>query len=279
MIKKFLFPSLLLLLTFQVYSQRILSSIQCSIPKLTSEDVVTISGEQNIITTLYQGQWSSQNECVWKPNYEERLNMGLSDNGFLYSKLEEQFTYKTDYSEVILLIVGTYTKTDNEYNDCFACSPAIGIIKLEKYNGNDNVYKVSSFRKNVTSYSTEYGGGGFGGIRLIYLGKDIYILEASQSASKGGCNNTTTTLLSTDGDLLLSYESGADNEGAVEGDSGLYKNETKMFIDKNKGIITFHKKGTDIQYSKDLSTSKIVPVNKISKYMVTEYGTLEAISN
>ncbi len=279
MIKKLLFFSLLLLLTFQGYSQRTLPTIKCSIPKLNAEELLTLSGEENIIATLYQGRWNSKNECVWKPDYEERLSMGLSDDDFLYSKLEEQFTYKTDYSEVVLLIVGTYTKRDGTYDNCFACSPTIGIIKLEKYNGNDNIYKVSSFRKNVTSYSTEDAGGGMGGISLIHLGKDIYILEVSQSAGQGGYNNTITTLLSTEGDLLLSYESDADNEGAVDGEDHLYKNETKMLIDKNKGMITLHKKGTDIQYSKDLSTSKIVPVNKITKYMVTESGRLEAISN
>lgn len=275
--RKLLLFALLLLLTFHGYSQKYIDyTIKCNIPKSNSEDITEVSGVQNIITTLYQGHRNSKNECVWKPDYEERIGMGISDDGYLYSKLEDTITYKTSYSEVILLIVGTYTKTDGDYSDCIACSPAIGIIKLEKYN-EDQYYKVTSFRKNVTSYSTDDAGGGMGGISLIDLGNDVYVLEASQSQGQGGYNNTFTTLLSTEGDLLLSIESEADNEGSEKG--GFYKNETNMVVDKSKGIITLHKTGTELKYLKGSVNAKVVTVNKITKYQITESGALEAISN
>ena len=111
----------------------------------------------NILTTLFEGEFNYKTlECKWKPNTAEKLQFGESADGYLYTKLDTSFAYKTKYLPKITVVATTYVKDESgEKISCHACSPSFSVIVFV-YDPSKKTFKLDSFFK----YVNRYGGWG-----------------------------------------------------------------------------------------------------------------------
>lgn len=239
----------------------------CSIK---AQEIMTISkndfNERGLIEKFFDASFNSQtNEFSWKPNFEERLNFGVSNNGKLYTKIDTILNYGSS-KKFRTIVLNTFVKEENgEKENCHACSPILSLIIFE-FDKENEYLNLRYFKKNVTHY------GAWGEpypVDILQFSEDEYLLVVNGGWSGQGVTSISKRFYYY-GTEVLSVESYADNFGWTDDKNLQYKYETLIDLDKVKKTITLTKKGTEISEKTDLK----VPVNKVEKYKFDEdYGT------
>lgn len=206
----------------------------------------------NIVKTLFEGELINGNECKWKLNLSEKFQFKTTDSDSLYTTIDTVFTIK-EFDKRIKFII---TTSNSKYESCHACSPSLGIIKIE-YDDEVNKIKVKDFKKFVTKYGSW---GEPGEVSLLQIGENEFSIKVTSNYSGMGMTTTSESIFY-EGEKILSYNSYEDNSGTTDDNSRIYKYTNSITVDKNYQI-TLTKKGTDINQL----TGKAVKVISSSKY-------------
>ena len=120
----------------------------------------------NILKRLFDSQYiNDKNEVLWKPNYYERMNFIISDDGYCHTTIDTLISYNSIYK----LIVFSTTK---DGFDCHACSPLISIATIFK--DDKGVWTIDLFEKNFSEFGSSGNTGSYGVERL---GDNLYCLK------------------------------------------------------------------------------------------------------
>ena len=195
-------------------------------------------------------------EFVWKPSKKEIEDFGVSDDGYLYSKIHDIYSYGGNFKTIV---IDTYIKNDEGYiYSCHSCSPFFGLLTFKVSKDNETTENIY-FERLIGQYG-EYGKPGKIGILQI-TNKD-YCIKVDNSVYNTGTFEKTTYLYY-EGKFVLEYIT----ESSYEGSPSLsHSYKTNVKVDKINGVITLVKKGTEYNETK----GKVIAVNKTLKYKFTE---------
>lgn len=174
--------------------------------------------------------FDSNQEALWMPNYAERLNMPVSEDGFCHTVLDTTLYYTSENEKHALLVFGTYQYQNGVRTSCHVCSPLLSIATFRQENNKS--WRIEGFKK-------DFVGLGAWGKRLAHLeienlGADFYSLKV-QSAVYGnqGYERGVISLYSLNSydqfNEIFSFVYYDSNEGAIEDGKG-YTDKTTMKI-------------------------------------------------
>lgn len=156
---------------------------------------ITNFKSKDILSTLFSSKEFTKSESYvkFKPTVEDKTILPLSDNGFVYSKLDTIIYFKIEDKEFAITILSINQIADETADsplDCHACSPAIGIalFSLQK-----DSWKLEKFKKFI-----EFSGswGKRGEIKVLKLSENRYGLVTISSFDGMGYFNEITTIYS-----------------------------------------------------------------------------------
>ncbi|MFM8432479.1 MAG: hypothetical protein ACKOA1_06770 [Bacteroidota bacterium] len=113
-----------------------------------------------------------------------------------------------------------------------------------------------------------------GKFSLIRVGKDYYCIKVDVEFSAQGYNDYGTRLYY-EGKDALTYSSHGNNMAATDNESEVYEYNTTINYDKEKNIVTLHKKGTML--SDPGKSNRVVRVDQLMNYRFNN-GVFERIS-
>ena len=166
--------------------------------------------------------YNAQQEALWKPNYAERINMPVSDDGFCHTILDTTIYYKSGNTKNAILIFATYEYERGQKVSCHACAPTLSIATFTR--DDDDNWQISQFKKDFIRMGAWGRKLGHWGIEK--LGEDFYGLKV-QSAIDGnqGYERGITTLYSLNSydqfKEIFSFIYYDSNEGAMEEGKGV----------------------------------------------------------
>ena len=121
---------------------------------------------KTILKRLFDSQKiNSNNEVLWKPNYYERMNFVVSDDGYCHTKVDTLITYDTNKKLIIF-------ETSKEGYECHACAPTISIAILIK--DENGIWKLDFFEKKFIQYGSWGKTDSYG---VAKLGSNFYCLK------------------------------------------------------------------------------------------------------
>lgn len=206
----------------------------------------------SIISKLFDAKFNEQTkEFIWKPNYAERLQFGVSSDGYLYTKLDKYLKYDNNYLTTIVAF--TYVKDENgKHESCHVCSPSLSLItfKLDKEKENVELLYFKKFVSRIGSFGESTN------IDILQISEDEYcIKESNEWASQG--SSYTYEHLYYNGENILDIDKYGNNSDNLN-----FHYETIISVDKNKKIITLTKKEVDRNKKTNLKTT----IDTIEKY-------------
>lgn len=172
--------------------------------------------------------YNSNQEALWKPNYSERINMPVSDDGFCHTVLDTTLYYTTENEEHAVLIFATYEYQNGERTSCHVCSPRISVATFIQEDNKS--WSIEQFRKDFVGLGA--WGEMLGQLSIEKLGEDFYCLKV-QSAIDGNqgymCSVTSYYSLNNYDYLseVFSFVYYDSNEGAMEDGNG-YTEKVKI---------------------------------------------------
>jgi hypothetical protein len=116
-----------------------------------------------------KAKFDSKNEVVWQPDYEEVLNMPVSNDGYCHTDLDTTMYFSIGSAQYAVLIFATYKYLTEYRVSCHACSPTLGIALFIQEKGQD--WRITQFKKNFTE-SGQWGKRE-GKMSIVQLGKEI----------------------------------------------------------------------------------------------------------
>lgn len=206
----------------------------------------------SIISKLFDAKFNEQTkEFIWKPNYAERLEFGVSHDGYLYTKLDKYLKY--DNNNFTTIVAYTYVKDENgEYESCHICSPSLSLITFKLDEGKENV-ELLYFKKFVSRI------GSFGestDVDILQISQDEYCVKESNEWVGQGSSYTYEHLYYY-GEEILDIVTYGDNQ-----DNLFNHYETIVSVDKINKIITLTKK----EAGRNKKTNQKTTINTIEKY-------------
>jgi len=256
-------------------------------PVISSDEVVaSLRGEQGfksleasheILPILFDGSWNMEfMGCIWKPNFAEALEFGVSPGTLLSTTIDTVFSFgsspdQLDLSSNQAMIVAV-TKVMDDSDDCHGCSVALSLIGLEFVSSLQS-YQVVYFNK----FTGRFGAWGeLGEVSVIQIGNQDYCLKVVDGFSNMG-HTIENVFLFLNGNRLLSYTSYESNGAAVPDESQVFEYNTAMSVDIDKGEIVLSKTGSElVQYQAE--KFRVKPVNEKVTYKLTD-GEFEKVCN
>lgn len=174
--------------------------------------------------------YNARQEALWKPNYAERLNLSVSDDGFCHTVMDTTMYYTSGETKHAVVIFATYEYQSGVKVSCHACAPTLSIATFAKENGED--WQIVQFKKDFVSFGA--WGKMLGRLGIEKLGEDFYCLKI-QSAIDGnqGYERGITAYYSLNEyerfDEVFSYVYYDSNTGAMEVGKG-YTEEMSIKI-------------------------------------------------
>jgi len=96
-----------------------------------------------VIKTLFDAKKVIKGTAYWLPDFEEKLNFLVSEDGYCNTSIDTIFYYGNEkYKNAIVL----YSTIDTTIT-CHACAPTLSIATFYKIN-NDKKWKLDRFKKN-----------------------------------------------------------------------------------------------------------------------------------
>ena len=237
---------------FTIFSLTIFLSINAQTFKISEYDL------PKIVSELFDATYNRQTkEFIWKPNYAERIEFGVSTDGNLYTKIDTILTHNKK-KDIVTIATSTYVKDDNnEKESCHACSPILSLMSFKIDDARENL-QLLYFKKYVGDHGTW---GEPAGVEILQFSENDYFVKVSEFQTGQG-SGYGSEVLYYNGNEVLRFDSYANSLNA----GGDVSWETSMKVDKINRIITLTKKGTDISEK----TGKKIPVNKITKYKISD---------
>lgn len=178
--------------------------------------------------------FNAKQEALWKPNYAERINIPMSDDGFCYTKMDTTLYYNSGDTKQAIMIFATYEYQDGVKASCHACAPTLSLASF--ISEKDGVWHLVQFKKEFIQFGS--WGKRLGQFGIEKFGEDFYCLKV-QSAIDGnqGYERGVTCFYS-----LNEYEQFHDvfsyvyynsNEGAMEEGKGFTEKTTMNTIPTN----------------------------------------------
>lgn len=226
----------------------------------------------SVISELFEAKHDDvTKEFIWKPNFAEKLEFGVSSDGYLYTKLDTLLVYGKDKS-LGTIVTSTYVKDANgEKEDCHVCSPSLSLITFKLDETRENL-ELLYFKKFVTKYGSW---GEPAQVGFLQISEDDFCINVSSEWQGQGITIGYQNLYYY-GNNILNIDSYEDNFGSTSNKNEQISYETKVSVDKVNKIITLTKKGTEISEK----TNKKILINKIEKFRFDEnYGKFIKICN
>lgn len=214
----------------------------------------------NVISELFEAKFNAQTkEFIWKPNYAEKLEFGVSSDGYLYTKIDTILKYGVD-ENIGTIATNTYIKDENgKYESCHACSPSLSLITFKLDDERENL-ELSYFKKFVAKF------GSFGesaSVSVLQISEEDYCIKVSNEWVGQGSNYSYEHLYY-EGENILNIDSFGEN---VE-EPNKFHYITTIGVDKINKIITLTKKETRISKK----TKQKIMTNNIEKYKFDDYN-------
>lgn len=217
---------------------------------------------KTIISRLFDNPtFNSNQEALWKPNYSERINMPVSDDGFCHTVLDTTLYYITENEKHAVLIFATYEYQNGERTSCHACFPLLSVATFRQEDNKN--WHIEQFKKDFVTLGA--WGEMLGQMGIEKLGEDFYCLKV-QSAVDGnqGYERGITSFYSLNNyeqlNEVFSFVYYDSNEGAMEEGKGTTEETGIRILPTN-----------DVYYLIELNsqcTDRKVPV--VSKFRYSE---------
>lgn len=227
---------------------------------------------QKIISELFDARYNEQTkDFIWKPNFAEKLDFGVSADGYLYTEIDTILTYNHE-KKIETIVATTYIKDNNGLKEGFhASSPSLSLISFSLDDSGENI-QLLYFKKFVTKYGSW---GEPSQVGLLQFSENDYYIKVTNGYTGQGITEETVSLYYK-GNLAFIFNSYYGNTGYTENIKEQEYGRTDIKIDKINKIITLTKKETE--YSE--KTKKQVQINKTTKYKISDNpGLIEQIHN
>lgn len=215
-----------------------------------------------IVSKLFEAKYNKETkEFVWKPNYAEKLEFGVSNDGNLYTIIDTLLIYGKN-KNIGTIVTSTYVKDENGKKElCHACAPSLSLITFELDESRENL-ELSYFKKFVTNY------GSFAEpakISVLQITEEDYCFEVSNEwIGTGGASSWISLYYL--GKNILNFESYQDNFALTEDKNEQFSYDTNLSVDiTNKKIIL-----TTIGTIIDQTTNKKININKTENYIFND---------
>ncbi len=225
-----------------------------------------------VLSELFEAKYNEDTkEFVWKPNFAEKLEFGVSSDGYLYTKVDTLLTYGVN-KNIGTIVTSTYVKDEyGEKESCHACAPSMSLITFTADEARENL-ELTYFKKFAAKYGS-WGEPAEAGV--LQITEDSYCITLSSGWTGQGINMGYQNLFY-EGENILHINNYEDNFGATDKKNEQISYETIVSIDKIKSILILTKKGNDI----DPMTNKKVLINEIEKFKFDEFeGKFTKICN
>lgn len=214
----------------------------------------------NVISELFDAKFNTQTkEFIWKPNYAEKLEFGVSSDGYLYTKIDTILKYGVD-KNIGTIVTNTYVKDENgKYQSCHACSPSLSLITFKLDEERENL-ELSYFKKFVSKF------GSFGesaSVSVLQISEEDYCIKVSNEWVGQGSSYSYEHLYY-EGENILNIDSFGENPE----EPNKFHYITTIGVDKINKIITLTKKETRISKK----TKQKIMINNIEKYKFDDYN-------
>ncbi|XZF14329.1 hypothetical protein ACTHGU_21315 [Chitinophagaceae bacterium MMS25-I14] len=174
------------------------------------ESVFDSLDRTNLMKRLFDNPWFDSNDvALWKPNYYERMNFPVSNDGMCHTAVDTVM-YFTDREkrQCAVVILATYNYQVNEFSnnkpeisDCHFCGVPIGIVLLAQHE--DKKWHLYRFEKSFA--------------RLGYFGRF--------HTGRGDSGSTSLRKIGDSWTCLSLVQGPGGNGGYVEGSEMLYSIE------------------------------------------------------
>ena len=189
-----------------------------------------------VMSSLFDNAtFNSMQEALWKPNYSERINMPVSDDGFCHTVLDTTLYYSSASEKHAVLIFATYEYHNGIRTSCHVCSPLLSIATFRQEDNKSWI--IEQFKKDFIGLGA--WGKKLGQLSIEKLGTDFYCLKV-KSAIYGnqGYESGVTSFYSLNSyeqlNEVFSFVYFDSNEGAMEEGKGSTK-ETSIKLIPNAG--------------------------------------------
>lgn len=224
-----------------------------------------------VMEKLFDGKMNAQHEVVWKPDFNEKFNFQVSDDGKCYTKIDTIFNYLNyDHDKFILYVFSTIRKENGEYRHAHIDVPNISVALFEE--GKYQPDQLVAFNKHLT----DCGAYGFtGGIKLVKIGKNRFGLQFLYCYLNAGLLKCSTRIFEATYlhfPRIFSLVMDVDNTGAETNKNKKYKFSSELkFVstEKDHDDIVVTSNGTWLNDNK-----KIVPViqKRLFRYNTNTYS-------
>ena len=186
---------------------------------------------KTVLSRLFDNPtFNSKQEALWQPNYSERINMPVSDDGFCHTVLDTALYYTSGNEKQAVLIFATYQYQTGVRTSCHVCSPLLSIATFRQEDNKG--WSIEQFKKEFIGMGA--WGDRLGRLGIEKLGDDFYCLKV-QSAVDGnqGYERGITSYYSLNSydrlNEVFSFVYYDSNEGAMEDGKG-YTEETSLKV-------------------------------------------------
>lgn len=181
-----------------------------------------------VISRLFDNvNYSNNQEALWEPNFSEKLNMPVSDDGFCHTRMDTTMFYTSGEVKQAVIIFATYEYRNGVKVSCHVCAPMLSIATFSKEENGS--WKILQFKKDFIGMGA--WGEKLGRLGIERLGVDFYCLKVksavygNQGYERGTCNYYSLNWYEQFREVF-SYVYYDSNEGAVEEGKGFTEETT-----------------------------------------------------
>lgn len=187
---------------------------------------------ETVISRLFDNAtFNSKQEALWKPNFSERINMPVSEDGFCHTVLDTSLYYTSENEKHAMLVFATYKYENGVRTSCHVCSPQLSIATFSQENKKS--WRVEEFKKDFIGLGA--WGKKQGQLSIEKLGTDFCCLKIKTAIyGNQGYESGITSFYSLNSfdklNEVFSFVYYESNEGALGDGKGLTKETTIKVI-------------------------------------------------
>ena len=204
---------------------------------------------------------NSENEALWKPNFSEKINNLVSDDGFCHTILDTVMYYSVYEDHYALIVFSTFKYDNGLRESCHVCAPIIGLATFKRTL--DTNWELNKFQKNFM-FDGSYGKRNK--LDLIKLGDYRYCLTCSGGYGNNGSFESWVQYYSLEEDddfnVVFSYSKYISDEAFYAGEKGSSQESSIKFIHTKNPYYTI------VLNTKSSTTKQII--NEIFNYSPRE---------